>query len=212
MKIRKLSDIGKYRKLKSYLIRNKSLFINRKNIDQLTYLNIGCGPKPTDGFINLDYYWRTFVDICWDLEKKNLPLPDNSLNGIFTEHVLEHLDFNLCFEVLKDFKRILKKGGVLRIIVPDAELYFKKYVEKLDNPSITLPFEEEFYSPIIRINGLFRNHGHKVIYDYYTLRKMLLEAGFSEVNKVDYKKGINEELLHDSSERKIESLYMEAIK
>ena len=70
MKIKRLSEYGKYRKFISSIIRNKKYFINHKRIKDKTYLNVGCGPKPIDNFINLDYYWRPFVDICWDLEKE----------------------------------------------------------------------------------------------------------------------------------------------
>jgi predicted SAM-dependent methyltransferase len=58
-----------------------------------------------------------------------LPLADNTTRLIFTEHVLEHLDYDrdLAF-VMSEFYRVLKPGGAVRIIVPDLEKYCRAYV------------------------------------------------------------------------------------
>lgn len=52
------------------------------------YLNAGCGAYAPPDFLNLDHWWHPGVYLCWDLTKP-LPLPDDSLRGIFTEHCLE---------------------------------------------------------------------------------------------------------------------------
>jgi hypothetical protein len=53
------------------------------------YLNAGCGPKPLSDFINLDWKWRPEIELCWDLTKA-LPLKSGSLDGVYSEHCLEH--------------------------------------------------------------------------------------------------------------------------
>ena len=57
--------------------------------DQPKILDIGCGTKKR-GNIGLDLYPFEGVDIVWDIQK-GLPFPDDSLDGIYIYHVLEHL-------------------------------------------------------------------------------------------------------------------------
>jgi predicted SAM-dependent methyltransferase len=210
--MKKIGDIGKIRRFVSIIVRNKRFFIHYNKIKSSVYLNVGCGPKIDSGFINLDINWRPGIDICWNIERGILPIEPESLKGIYAEHVLEHISLDSCKRILKNFYMILKKNGILRIIVPDAELYFKRYVKKLQDPSVVIPFEEHFLTPALRINALYKNHGHKVIYDYYTLELLLLESGFKKVSRLDFKKGDDSVLLIDSEERRPESLYLEAVK
>jgi predicted SAM-dependent methyltransferase len=64
------------------------------------------------------------------------------MEGIFTEHCLEHITFEQCLETLKEFHRLLKPGGTIRIVVPDAELYFDLYQARKTNKSVQLPYDE----------------------------------------------------------------------
>ncbi len=47
------------------------------------------------------------------------PLPDNCVDSYQTEDVLEHIEIDKIPEILEEIYRILKKGGYLRISVPD---------------------------------------------------------------------------------------------
>lgn len=184
----------------------KSSFQHKK------YLDVGCGPNTHDHFVNLDYLWTPNLDVCWDITTKELPFPDNRFEGIFTEHCLEHIPFEACKKVLKEFFRVLKPGGIARIIVPDGELYLDKYQEQKGGEPLHMPYGKGYISPLHRINGIFREHGHLFIYDFETFKVMLQEIGFSGVEKKTFMNGANRELLIDSEHRKIESLYLEATK
>ena len=61
-------------------------------------------------FINLDYLWVPSMDVCWDIVAKKYPFPDASMEGIYTEHCLEHIPYDKCIENLKEFHRLLKPG------------------------------------------------------------------------------------------------------
>ena len=57
---------------------------------------------------------------------------DNSINEIYASHVFEHLSHaNELPETLKETRRILKPGGILRVSVPDFELLCRMFVRSI---------------------------------------------------------------------------------
>jgi predicted SAM-dependent methyltransferase len=91
-----------------------------------TYANVGCGGNILKGYVNIDYSWAKGV-VCWDITK-GLPLDSDSMMGIFTEHTIEHLEWqDALHTVFPEIHRVLKPGGVLRISVPDAEKVIDDY-------------------------------------------------------------------------------------
>ncbi|MEP6951266.1 MAG: methyltransferase domain-containing protein [Ginsengibacter sp.] len=209
---RPITDYTKVQTFIGNVIRNKKSFISKRRLQNKKYLDIGCGPNAHENFINLDYQWSPKIDICWDFTKKNLPFDDNYFEGIYTEHCLEHITLNQCEAGMKEFYRVLKVNGILRIVVPDGELYLDSYYRKKNGEDISLPYEEGYISPIARVNGIFREHGHQFIYDFYTFKLLLEKAGFKNIFKVEFGIGKNKELILDTEYRKIESLYIEAYK
>jgi SAM-dependent methyltransferase len=87
-------------------------YVGKKN------LHFGCGNKPLKGFINVDFYNKTYADDIVDLNKE-LPYLSESINLIYSDNVFEHI--NNLLELIRECNRVLKKGGVLIIKVP----YFK---------------------------------------------------------------------------------------
>jgi predicted SAM-dependent methyltransferase len=165
--------------------------MNKRRILQNVLLNVGCGPNIFENFINLDYDWTPKIDICWDITRKPYPLNANSLEGVFTEHCLEHISFEDCEKNLREFYRMLKPGGTLRIVVPDGELYIDIYERRKNGEQIYMPYEKEegYPTPMARMNGIFRNHGHQFIYDFETFRFLLGRAGFRNVKKETFAHG-----------------------
>lgn len=213
---RSFTSYSKVQWVISSLVRGRPFHINRKAIAKKEYLDIGCGPNTHEAFINLDYGWRPGVDICWDL-KQDLPLNDNTLKGVFTEHCLEHLPLEMADSVLQECFRLLRPGGVIRLVVPDGQLYLERYAQILNGDTdLPLPYSEGLnysgiYSPILSVNTVFRAHGHLFIYDFDMLRQLLEKIGFSEIKKEAYQTGRTPELLLDTEHRAVESLYVEAI-
>lgn len=209
--------------IRSFLIRGKSIFIPIDKVMSCRFLNVGCGKNFLPGFINLDYVSWTGVDICWDITKK-FPLSDASLDGIFSEHCLEHIEYHECIKVLSEFYRLLRPGGCVRLIVPDAGLYLNLYFRACHGDIVEFPYvgdvgrkdyEEDSkiaFTPMMAVNRIFRSYGHKFGYDYETLRSMLCNAGFRDVEKVSYRNGRVQELLVDSLYRSPQSLYVEGFK
>jgi predicted SAM-dependent methyltransferase len=218
--------LGRYSKTQrwySEIIRNSNFQMNKLDTNTKTYLNVGCGPNIHPKFINLDYYWRPNMEICWDITKR-LPFSSNDIKGIFSEHCLEHITYSQCFSVLKEFHRILTSNGVIRIIVPDGELYLDLYQKEKLGESVDFPYigevgkkhlEEDSrlgFTPMMAVNRIFRGYGHLFAYDGKTLEAMLKQAGFINICKEGFMKGRDMNLLIDSEERRPQSLYIEGTK
>lgn len=78
-------------------------------------LNLGCGNKILENYINIDV-----VDyggnIIHDLNKIPYPFEDNTFDEILASHILEHLNnFN---QVINELYRIAKPGGIIKVFAP----------------------------------------------------------------------------------------------
>lgn len=79
-------------------------------------INIGCGTKTIPGYLGADLKLTPNCDVVLDVEAPNLPFRDNSVDRIFTAHVLEHI--NKLQHVMEQFHRVLTPGGAIEIRVP----------------------------------------------------------------------------------------------
>jgi predicted SAM-dependent methyltransferase len=136
--------------------------------------------------------------------------------GIFTEHMIEHLAVRDALALLRECRRILLRGGVMRIVVPDGELYLAEYAKHRAGQPASMPYGEEdrrefpLTTPIVSVNRIFRAHGHQFIWDFETLRDALLVAGFTRIERCAFGQGRDAKLIGDSQHRRVESLYIEA--
>lgn len=80
-------------------------------------LNLGCGARPIDGYINVDKRpGIPGINMVHDLDVYPWPFDDASVDEIVMDQCLEHLvDRN---RAMKEIYRILKKGGKATICVP----------------------------------------------------------------------------------------------
>ena len=83
--------------------------MNNRKQSPLKKLNLGCGNKPKEGWINLDRVALPGVDVVHDMTNVPLPFPDNYFDAIYTTETLSHSP-NIR-KTLKEFFRILKPGG-----------------------------------------------------------------------------------------------------
>jgi len=197
------------------VVRGNRLGFKKDRIVGKEYLDIGCGLNVNDTFIGLDYLWHPGLDICCDVTK-GIPLPDGSLKGVYTEHCIEHLELVDTYRLFAEFMRVLRPGGTVRIIVPDAEIYARGYIAVRDGTSDKpLPYHEHdvldgFYTPVMSLNRIFNEWGHKFIYDFETLRAMLERRGFVDIVEESFRSGRDATMLLDSEEHIAESVYVEA--
>jgi SAM-dependent methyltransferase len=63
---------------------------------------------------------------------KGIPFASDSVDIVYHSHVLEHLDRPVAQRFLAETLRVLKPGGISRIVVPDFELLCRAYLEHLE--------------------------------------------------------------------------------
>jgi len=103
-----------------------SSLINQKKDGENKKLNLGCGGKVLDGYINCDIVKTQYTDEVFNLT--NIPYTDNSISAIYCEHALEHLSHQESFKAINEMSRVLKLGGELQLFVPDLEGCCIKYI------------------------------------------------------------------------------------
>src|SRR3990167_7044771 len=99
-------------------------------------LNLGCGEDKKVGYINVDWSSLVSPDVAHDLNKVPYPFEDSSIDRIEAFNVLEHLEKP--FVLMKEFHRILKRGGELNIKVPHFSRGFT-HAEHEHGFDVTLP-------------------------------------------------------------------------
>jgi len=215
---RPISSYSKIRKLYSDIARCRYFQVNKNLLKSKEYLNIGCGPNILNDFINLDYMWMPGVDLVWDITK-GIPFENSYFSGIYSEHCLEHLSYQQAKLLLGEIFRLLKPSGLLRIVVPDANLYLQIYQQQQSGKDVSFPYgqtahdiDDKQITSMMVVNSIFRGHGHLYAYDYETLKVLLEDKGFISVKQEFFRQGRQEKLLVDSESRSHESLYIEAIR
>lgn len=94
-------------------------------------LNLGCGRHFHPTWMNMDIVSFDPAVIQYDIQS-GLPFADGSFQVVYHSHVLEHLPRPRAAAFLKECNRVLKPGGILRVVVPDLETIARLYVKYLD--------------------------------------------------------------------------------
>jgi predicted SAM-dependent methyltransferase len=214
---RPIRSYAKFQRIYSVLARNRRFQAGKASVRGKNLLNIGCGVRIHPAFVNIDYNWLPGIDLCWDAGR-TLPFADSSIAGVFSEHCLEHLSFDAAKGFISEVYRILHPGGVVRIIVPDAELFLRAYCAHSADQSVRFPppyhqrLQESNATPISLVNSVFRDFGHLYAYDYEELRNLLAMFPFSSICRSGFMDSQHACLLIDTPARRHESLYVEALK
>ena len=104
-----------------------------------------------------------------------LPFEDETVEVMYASHVLSYFDRLEVVEILKEWKRVLKPGGILRVAVPDFEAMTRLYVE-------TSAVLDNFLGPLYgKMEMGDKNIYHKTVYDKSSLKELLLKNGFKNI-------------------------------
>jgi predicted SAM-dependent methyltransferase len=110
----------------------KELF-GKEAVAQRAFYNIGAGPNfAHPAWTNVDHpsewYGEEHVHIAWDmLALSPLPIENNSASIFYTSYALEHVTDEACQYFLAEAYRTLRPGGILRLLVPDIDIYAAAY-------------------------------------------------------------------------------------
>lgn len=167
-------------------------------------LQIGCGPYRMPGWLNTDISVKACkAGAVYLNAAEAFPLPDNSFDYVYSEHLFEHLMHPHAVNMLKECHRILKDSGTIRIATPDfhflVDLYLhpekpenKRYIEwSANGGGYTLPIPA---TPLNVVNKFHTAWGHQIIYSREVLSKLLEENGFGNVRVCEIGHSSKEEL------------------
>jgi predicted SAM-dependent methyltransferase len=172
-------------------------------------LNLGAGPFGKPSYVNVDMFPMPNVDLTLDIRRK-LPFNDETFLFIRIEHCFEHLDpIYDAPKVLNECYRILKPGGIVRIIVPDIAIFVEAYVKK-DWRFLGNYTHDDAANHLTHV---FRQGGeHKFGYDFSALKQILSLHNFHSILQTSFGVSRNPEFTDDLPNHQQYSLYVEAMK
>lgn len=144
-------------------------------------LHLGCGARFIPGFVHVDAVAHHHVDHVRTIDRLDFA-PDASCSLIYASHVLEHFGRAEVPLVLREWHRVLRVGGVLRLAVPDFAAVVEVYrAEGLGDGRTGL---------IGLVCGGQRDQWdfHKMVFDEVFLTRLLLQAGFGRVARWDWRR------------------------
>jgi predicted SAM-dependent methyltransferase len=145
-------------------------------------INLGCGYRKLDGYINIDCRSVVEPDMCIDIINR-LPFEDESVDEVRAFDILEHIPIGKCVGVIEEISRVLKKGGKFESYTPSTDgrgaFQDPTHVSFWNINSwmyYVLDTARDLYSikvnfSIIDIHDEFSDEENKVIHTYALLRK-----------------------------------------
>ena len=177
--------------------------------NDLKRLNLGCGPYATPGWINADHQRLDGVDLPGDI-RDGLALADGAVQYVVAMHFLQDLAWGDIAPALREIRRVLAPGGVLRLGLPDLDRAIDAY-RRGDAGYFLVP------------DGDMRSVGGKLITQiiwYGTVRtpftfdyaeELLSTTGFTDIRRCEFGRTASEFVdIAALDNREGESLFIEA--
>lgn len=198
----------------------KKIILNLCKKRELIKLNVGCGTNIRTGWINIDKdadasSFKNIDFIRYNCAK-HLPINNECIDVIYSSHFLEHLEPKEALNFCKESFRVLKKGGIFRIALPNTlrgiSAWFNEdesYLHPLMNGERVMfqlqgkPNNIDFLNYMI-----YQCYEHKFIYNESKVIDILQSIGFNNI----YESSFNNDYDIDNELRKKYSFYVEAIK
>jgi SAM-dependent methyltransferase len=121
---------------------------------------------------------------------------NDSCDGVYSSHVLEHLALEDFRTALKNTAKILRPGGIFRAVVPDLEWLARCYVAEVaqGNPEANMNFmranrlgrERRPRRAVDLLRALFGTERHLWMWEAHSLIHEFFNAGFRSVRRCDF--------------------------
>jgi len=125
-----------------------------------------------------------------------LPIKDNSCNGIYCSHVLEHLALDDFKIALKNTYKILRPNGIFRCVVPDLEMYARTYIVDIEKGDTNangkflsaslLGYRQRFKGLRGLLANVYGNSNHLWMWDFQSLSHELAQVGFRNIRRCKF--------------------------
>jgi SAM-dependent methyltransferase len=89
-------------------------------------LHVGCGMVNAPGFVNIDLLEAPHVHVVRPIDDLSV-FPDACADMVYACHCLEHFGFRRTRDLLEEWVRVLRPGGLLRLAVPDFSVIARAY-------------------------------------------------------------------------------------
>jgi predicted SAM-dependent methyltransferase len=150
-------------------------------------LHLGCGARYIPGFVHVDL--DDFPHIDHRLSIDRLPMfEDETVDLIYCSHAFTYFDRVAALDVLKEWRRVLKPGGVLRLSVPDFAALARLYQETGQMSRIIGPLYGRME---IETSSGRQLIFHKTAYDQASLEALCREAGFRTCSAYDWRETVH---------------------
>lgn len=169
----------KFKELKIHYYKLKFIFFKPAypvNHNSRVYIHLGCGEINSSEFINVDTRFFPHIHHVNDVCELSI-FRNEFADLIYASHILEHISMLKLTQVLNEWKRVLRNGGILRIGVPNFETILKMYED--NNQDIDI-----IWMPLMG-GQEYKDNFHYAVFSKDSLTRLLLECGFSEVREWD---------------------------
>jgi len=134
-------------------------------------------------FQNIEFIRKHDIEYCDCC--KGLPFDEESVEVLYSSHMLEHLDRSEASKFLKEAFRVLCPGGIIRVIVPDIKMMVSNYNEFGDanafiEATLLCSYRPRSLAQRLRLLFVGTRH-HQWMYDSSSLCRLLGEHGFVEI-------------------------------
>lgn len=163
------------------------------------------------GWINSDIKEGPGIDVSCDI-RNGLPLEEASIDYAVSIHALPEMHFNDLVPVLRELRRVLKPGGILRLALPDLLKGVRAY-ERGDREYFLIPDQDAQSLGSKLVLQLIWYGYSRTLFTAEFIEEMLKKAGFNSVNHCSFQQTFSDYAeIVSLDNREKESLFVEAIK
>jgi predicted SAM-dependent methyltransferase len=129
---------------------------------------------------------------------KGLPLESGCVDMLYACHLMGHINYRQGESVLKECRRVLKKNGILRVIIPDVDIMLDVYID--NNLQIFDDINDGCANAQSQVERLYSLMcaGNAAIYNSSTVIRMLKDAGFSDAKKMAFRESLSPKMLKET--------------